>query len=245
MSNEANSHEYLNPEFKQAAEWIPKHLVTSGQPQVAPAPVTQPVVPTPSPPQTASERQPTTAVPAPNPVRVITGKPVQKSTPPKFAYLRDFPKPLLASVRALFPELENQTDVMVAFTLYSIGLDAGASDYQPPAHITNAVRRLRDKMDGAEMHELHATMGQLHKKLNRMDNQMQELKMLASYSAVVSSGLHAPGKVQTGSDLKFDHEKVISASRAASQKFLHYKKVIKDYEGRPQRDALHKIERGD
>jgi len=241
MPNEANSHKYLKPEFQQPEEWIPKHLAVFGEPQVAPASVAQPIVPAPSSPQTASEGQSVTTAPTSaatqSPVRVIAGKPVQKRVPVKFAYLRDFPKPLLTTARALFPELENQTDVITAFVLYSMGLDTGAPDYSPPTHIVSAVRRLQGKREGADMYELHTTMGQLHKKLNRMDDQMQELKMLIAYLITVSSGLHAPGRVHTGADLKLDHENVINTSIAASQRFPHYKQVIKDHEGRPQRGA--------
>ena len=174
--------------------------------------------------------------PMPSAVRKRTAS---KSTEPseEYAYIRDFPKQLLIAIRSLFPDLNNQPDMLAAFILYHMGLDIGAPSYQPPDHIVAAVRRLKDAMEGTDMQALSATMGGLQSKLNKMSDQMLQQQMLISYLVTIATGMHPSGKVGSGYDLKLLHEGVFSTTYAAADEFHQYKQVVMDYKSRRIRDA--------
>jgi len=168
------------------------------------------------------------------------GKQKKKAENPFFVYIRNFPKDLLHAVRQLFPELERQTDVLIAFTLWQMGPDMKFPGYCPPTHIERAVRRVREMSDTNGVEALGANMAQLRAKLNMMSDQILRQQMLLTYLITVSAGLHAPGRVHSGDDLKLMHEHVLSTTYAALGDFPQYKQIVTDHEGRIWRGTTQK-----
>lgn len=175
----------------------------------------------------------------PTSVSVKKQKPVAKTKSGKSetAFVRDFPRELLSVVRASFPELTNQTDAMVAFVLCHLGADADEAlpTYRAPEHIKEAVRRVLTVSDDTGVQALGTSMKQLRTKLNAMSDQLLRLQMLSAYNITVSTGLHAPGRVHSGDDLKLGHENVLTTTYAALDEFPQYKQIVTDHEGRPHR----------
>ena len=157
-----------------------------------------------------------------------------------FVYIRDFPRELFNEVRMMFPELDSQTDVLIALALWQLGPDVELPNYRPPAYIEEAVRRIREVSDTDGVQALGANMGQLRAKLNTMSDQLLRQQMLIAYLVTVSTGLHAPGRVHSGNDLKLIHEHVLSTTYAAASDFPQYKQIVTDYEGRPRRGSSQK-----
>ena len=155
-------------------------------------------------------------------------------------YIRDFPRDLLNEVKLMFPGLDSQTDVMIAFALWQMGPNVELPTYSPPAYIEQAVRRIREVSDTGGVEALGANMAQLRAKLNMMSDQILRQQMLLTYLITVSAGLHAPGRVHSGDDLKLMHEHVLSTTYAALGDFPQYKQIVTDHEGRLWRDAAQK-----
>jgi len=126
-------------------------------------------------------------------------------------YIRDFPRYLL--------------DVMTAFALWQMGPNAELPTYNPPAYIKQAVRRIREVSDTDGVEALGANMAQLRAKLNMMSDQILRQQMLLTYLIMVSTGLHAPGRVHSGDDLKLMHEHVLSTTYAALGIFRNISKL--------------------
>ena len=162
-----------------------------------------------------------------------------------FVYIRDFPRDLLNAVRLLFPHLDSQTDMLIAFVLWQMGPDIDLPTYRPPAYIEQAVRQIGEGLDTDGIQALGSSMGQLRAKLNIMSDHILRQQMLLAYLVTVSTGLHAPGRVHSGDDLKLMHEHVFSTTYAAVGNFPQYKQIVTDHEGRPRRDASQKKEKLD
>ena len=164
----------------------------------------------------------------------------RKAADPSTMYIRSFPRDLLNEMKLMFPGLEKRTDVLIAFTLWQMGPDVELPNYRPPAHIEQAVRRIREVSDTDGVQALGANMGQLRAKLNAMSDLILRQQMLLTYLVTVSTGLHAPGRVYSGNDLRLMHEHVLSTTYAAASDFPQYKQIVTDHEGRPRRGASQK-----
>ena len=175
--------------------------------------------------------------PSMQPNKKVKGK---KAADTPSVYIRGFPRDLLNEIKLMFPGLDKRTDVLIAFTLWQMGPDVNLPNYRAPAHIGEAVRRIREVSDTDGVQALGANMSQLRAKLNAMSDQILRQQMLLTYLVTVSTGLHAPGRVHSGSDLKLMHEQVLSTTYAAASDFPQYKQIVMDYEGRPRRDASQK-----
>ena len=151
--------------------------------------------------------------------------------------IRIFPRELWEAMKMAlpFPELDTYPDYLIAFALFHLDPNVKFPTYKPPAHITQAVKRMREALSGSDIQALGATMGQIRSKMNKFDDEMLQQRMLLAYALAVISGLHAPGRVNTGKDLKLSHENVISTAISALEAFPEFKQVIRDHEGRPRR----------
>ena len=182
------------------------------------------------------------AVPSasPAPKRRKRGRPAKGDSPD--VQMRNFPRELwnAAKVALPFPELDSQSDFLIAFVLFQLDPNVKFPTYQPPEHIAQAVKRMREALSGSDIQALGATMGQIRNKMNKFDDEMLQQRMLLAYALTVISGLHAPGKVSTGKDLKLSHENVISTAISALETFPEFKQVIRGYEGRPRRGVPQK-----
>ena len=163
-------------------------------------------------------------------------KPKSSVTPVGLSYLRNFPKELLGSVRGMFPELDNQTDAMIAFVLCHMGVntDENLPSYRAPKHIKDAVKRVLGS-DETGIQAIGVGIQQLQKKLNGMNDEILKAQMLIAYNVTVQTGLHAPGRVSRGDDLKLAHERVIETTYAMLDEFPQYKQIVTDRQGRPAR----------
>ena len=160
-------------------------------------------------------------------------------------YIRDFPRDLLNAVKLLFPGLDSQTDMLIAFVLWQMGPDIDLPTYRPPKYIEQAVRRIGEDSDTDGIQALGSSLGQLRAKLNSMSDQILRQQMLLAYLVTVGTGLHAPGRVHSGDDLKMMHEHVLTTTYAALNDFPQYKQIVTDHEGRLWRDASLKKTRRD
>lgn len=155
-------------------------------------------------------------------------------------YIRDFPRDLLNAVKLLFPGLDSQTDMLIAFVLWQMGPDIDLPTYRPPKYIEQAVRRIGEDSDTDGIQALGSSLGQLRAKLNSMSDQILRQQMLLAYLVTVGTGLHAPGRVHSGDDLKMMHEHVLTTTYAALNDFPQYKQIVTDHEGRLWREASQK-----
>jgi len=193
----------------------------------APAPLTQPQADIPA-----------TVIPPTKPPARKRGRPPRGKSA-SCVYIRDFPHEIWEVMKRTlpFPELGNQTDFLIAFTLFQLDPGIKFPTYEPPPHIKQAVDRMREVLSGSDIQALGATMGQIRSKMNKFDDEMLQQRMLLAYALTVISGLHAPGKVSTGKDLKLSHENVISTAISALETFPEFKQVIRGYEGRPRQST--------
>jgi len=193
---------------------------------------------TPANPSPVQEVSPATkpAIPSANPApkRRKRGRPANEKAD---VQIRIFPRELWEAMKMAlpFPELDTYPDYLIAFALFHLDPNVKFPTYKPPAHITQAVKRMREALSGSDIQALGATMGQIRSKMNKFDDEMLQQRMLLAYALTVISGLHAPGKVSTGKDLKLSHENVISTAISALETFPEFKQVIRGYEGRPRR----------
>lgn len=160
-----------------------------------------------------------------------------------FVYIRNFPRELLNQIKLIFPGLSNQADILTAFVLWQMGSELELSTYKPPAHIEEAVYRIREVSGTGSVEALGTNMSQLRTKLHAISDQVLCQQMLLSYLITVSSGLHAPGRIYSGDDLKLIHEHVFSTTYAALGDFAQYKQIVKDHEGRPRKPTSQKKKR--
>jgi len=214
-----------------------QELATSGQVSAQKESVT-PLPTTPAPLTQSQADIPATVTPPTKPPAKKRGRPPSSESASN-VYLRDFPREILEVMKRTlpFPELGNQTDFLIAFTLFQLDPGIKFQTYEPPPHIKQAVDRMREVLSGSDIQALGATMGQIRNKMNKFDDEMLQQRMLLAYALTVISGLHAPSKVSTGKDLKLSHENVISTAISALETFPEFKQVIRGYEGRPRRST--------
>jgi len=187
--------------------------------------------------QTASSAvKPPEAPASPSPKKRKRGRPANVAAD---VQVRQIPRELWNAMKMAlpFPELTTYLDYLIAFALFQLDPNVKFPTYEPPPHIKQAVGRMREVLSGSDIQALGTTMGQIRSKMNKFDDEMLQQRMLLAYALTVISGLHAPGKVSTGKDLKLSHENVISTAISALETFPEFKQVIRGYEGRPRRST--------
>lgn len=141
------------------------------------------------------------------------------------AMIRDFPRPLLNTVKAMFPA-GNQTDALVAFTLHALGGKCVHGGYEAPSH----VREMVEAADKGTLPGLKAEMTGIGKKLDKLYTGMLTVQFLNVYAMLHDVGVRK--RTEGLSQVDMLEDKMFEAMEIIRRDFPEFRQVVEDREHR-------------